>query len=1414
METQDSIDIAHLQRVALGLEHDPYQSNVPGQANFDSPSQPQSIHANEVVNRSYSDGSPTAPRNLSLVASNPTSCNKNRNCSPSLHRHYENLPMNPPSEPNKSISASRSIVPAAMDPTDATPSDTQVVSQSIYDSIIQRNGESMYGGASQYGGDGGTLRTLHEGDSGHIDLLAEFDTAHHEPNLSPIQDEESNYDPDESSPMHYQPEFFPESQRFMATTPGTSMKKPQTPGTLTETPTQSRNPLAGDIESSGGLMGLSQLFRATQAQSSPLAHGHQPELVSDRPSPNIPIQRPRIANNVSSPLVHFTRESSEPNLHYISMKESQSRRDKSLGERLTRSADDMQSDDPLDEEFNKESSFVQIARRQRLYDEETAAQFAALNAPQRSENRDTPPEYLDENVNEIAEAGSEEETEQEDEIAAQVPQSQELSHLSEEDKENNPSFVNETDSAHDRLSQALGMESGPSSLVNTAPEADVRYSQPELVDVHDRYPYSSRSSQVMVKDSQQSPQPSPRPNRYEVPADQQSFTLQLEPAPNTSDDVNVSPIRPRLQSSPPPSQLEDGLNSNFSSNEQGPDVEMDDHAPSNGVGPLQSGNTRALPKSGLFSNSSQGVAGNKSSSMPSRVTETPVHLRPDPEDLSRLTSIPETSPSHIQPNEWEAGSNADGLNNEDDDLPPMLPTGVHRFGQTHHSQSRALSSPIKTLISQAQSQILSSPSGRQRRALTEIASDCSPQADFKIGDIGLDFFTAEDDDFNSLVIDGSPTRPRKRRRGNFGQTFNTSDTAVPGTPRVQTYKTTAPIHESPAQPLSSSAVNDIPAPPRRQSRPAVRDDTVWEIGDSPQQPTVRRRSRHTGAHAPRDMGKRHVQNHHTEVQAPTLPVPTGTTVSVTSSELTELTDVDINSEDQPLSDNNIANSPPTTPQPARISSDSTLIAPNQVIAVWKGQKRAYYPATCFGTPLGVSQTNYTVKFEDSLPIEVLKGLVKRFELRIGDAVKVDMRGIPKVTHLVRGFDDKLTKEELSQAAESGFCPQTDIYGYSSVILGPKQRKSLPHGGLNNSENVIKVPMGRIYLDMSLWNQLKGRDFTYQPELAPQATVQAAVTAAASHSPEKSSLPASPSIRFSRSFQSGSGIFSNMVFAVSYTDDDGSKKRVSKLIMDNGGSVLHDGFTELFDTSSILPFETPTKSDKSESSSAGLCLTPLAEDVGFTCLIADTYSRREKYMQALALGLPCLSGRWVEDCVAKGRVLDWDVYLLPAGDSTYLNGATKSRMMIPTSPCESRLSDTIAARPKLLGGKSVLIITGRGKAQKKRQAYIFLTFALGASRVERVPDLETARALMESQSEASLPCSWDLVYVDDADQSSARSMLTPRPKTQKFSLVHGKKRKKSTMLTLRDPVDSSSPAARVVGNEFVCQSLILGRLFEE
>ncbi|KAJ5836420.1 hypothetical protein N7447_002446 [Penicillium robsamsonii] len=1416
METQDdSIDLAKLQRDALGLEHDPSHPYLSGSAKTgNEPNHTLRYTYHKVNGASNGDGACNDQHLPQKTPSNPTSLVHQHQPSPSRPRQHE-----PRSMMSNKSGNEAGIVPGSqfgnMSSAEPAPGDTQVVSQSVYDIIIRQNGESMQQSYSQTGADGATLRTLYEGDSGHIDLLSELDAAHHGTNVSQDDydnDDESTFDQNESSPMAYAPDLFPESQRFLAETPGTVVKNNDIKGTTAETPSISRNPLASGIESSGGLLGLSQVFGATQVPSSPIVHGLPTELVSDRPSPNIPIQPARVVNGISSPLmglpVQFMRESSEPNMNYISMKESQTKRDRTLGERLTRSADNIQSDQS-DKEFYKESSFIERARRQREIDEEAAAQFAGLSAPARSTSnlssrpQSSPKQLLEpEEDEEMIEAvASEEETEQEEEM--QVPRSHDLPQSSaEEDKENYdgpPLDAAAAASAHSRLSQVLGFEPIPSpSRVGVNGELEDEIAHQGTFGSHNGAQLNGvvRSSQVMVKDSQPSPHSSPK----RTEADNARNVVDRSP----------SPARERLQSSPcsrPHSRHSNNNTQRNGSVSHEHAVQPVQNAPLNENIPTHSSN----PSEQQHVNSSHsrvepGTAGN-SSSMPSRVAETPMDERLRLlGDMARLTSIPETSPNHPQyPS--ETGSNGDGLNNEDDDLPPM-------FNEIPKSYPPSWGKG--TLFSSQKIAVQSG--GGQRRALTEIAADLSPQVGAGGFDLGIGVFTTEDQEFRAL-IDGSPTRPKKKRRGNNGSSYIASDPIVPLTPRIQPPKSVAPIRatQERSAPIPTESDDDVPLvlvpekAVRRQSKPARRaPKNVWEIEGSPERP-FRRRSRIGKMVTSLSTQEKHVPEKSSGLAAKIAPPPKVVVHNrppPPSSEPTEVSST-IASDDVIESEAYSVNEFPTTPRPSHNLSENALVAPSQVLSVWMGQKRAYYPGTCFGTPLGVSQTKYSVKFEDSLPVEVPKGAVKRFELRVGDAVKIDMHNVPKVTHVVRGFGDKLSREELAKAADDGLHPITDIYGHTTVIVGPKQRKSLPNGGIGNSENVIKVPIARVYLDTILWNQLKDRAFTHRPAPVQQESMV--------HTPsERSSAPASPSSRLSRSIQQGSGIFAGMIFAVSYKEDEASKNSVTRLIIENGGTLLHDGFTELFEASSIVPVDTPIKGGTKDAdlNNKGLRLTALAEDVGFACLIADTHSRREKYMQALALNLPCLAGRWVEDCISQGRVLDWDIYLLPAGDSMYLNGATKSRVMAPNPPSTARLAETISARTKLLAGQSVLLVMGRGKVEEKRKAYIFLTYALGASRVERVPDLGTARALIDSQPDAGLSANWDWIYVDDADQAAAKSMLTPKPKTQRIHLFHGKKRRKSIASSTPTPPNELQCTARVVGNEFVCQSLILGRLFEE
>lgn len=1364
------------------------------------------------------------------------------------------------SQPGSSTAAPEQF---KMSSAESAPGDTQPVSQSVFDSILkqsrysqgQSNGDAM---DIDTGADGATLATLHEGDTGHVDLLSGFGDTQLANNASD-HDEEAGSKVGESSPLLYQPNLFPESQRFLSSTPATAKKQPDQAALSTTTPSLTRNPIAPDVESSGGIMALSQVFQATQAPSSPYVNELPSVPMSDRPSPNIPIQNRPVVGSTSSPFKappsSLRRGYTEPQLNYISMKESQEQREKLLEERKTKSAENIFSGDRSDDDFDREPSFVERLNRQRKIDEEINAQLANLTAPARpvSHKRgqqaivprspisggtakrtiDITGHIRDEEtqVSTLAfqnGATSEEETEQEDDhgstpaIPRQLP-------TTEEDKENYDSFPPNSSltpsSAHDRLSQALHLD-------NETRDSSGR----EDIDVHGS---EIISSQQIVRDSQ------PSPGAHEDGKSERPIAVHLGPQGSLPSNVTAqsqgasgvekiasSPVGEQaFLSSPPPSK--DDKSRRALHRRQ---VELKSPVARRAVSISSEGSPTPLPFKrtlNLFSkiSSQDGTADTtghatstdtkeKSSSMPSRVAETPIH-RPTGlfDNTVPETRIPETSPRPMASGTLtnEAGDVV-SITEEDDELPPMYQE--HCAGM---DSSRAASQQSHlTERPHLNAKILSSPSGRQRRALTEIASDLSPFTPSGFLDMDINLLTADDKEFTS-VVGFSPIPPRKKRRGNDGKNVYASDPIVPLTPRPAAPRATTALaatnkvqvpnlptanpQQAEAQqveppqnePESSEPIVGVNALQRRRPASWRRAETVWEVDASPEKNIQRllsmRKSRLSSRSETRIAQERRLRK---SLIAKAVVIhnqsPTSTPTIPESSD--------------PIQGGN----PSRAPSNSQSSMpEISVLAPNQVFACFNGFKRAYYPATCLGVSNLGAQSKYMVKFEDDTTDHVLGGTLKQLELRVGDSVKVDMPNVQKVTHIVRGFRDLLSPEELEQQEKEGSRPMTDVYGYSSVMLAPKHRKSPRKGSSGATGNLIKVPISRIYLDTILWNQLKDREFSFTPGKGE----------AAADTPDINSAPATPNSRLSRSIIIQTGLFAGMVFAVSYVENEDSKSHVMKLIVENGGRLLRDGFNELFElpsssTTAASPGKSPNLSSIDDPERP-FHLISGAESIGFACLVADKHSRREKYMQALALGLPCLSGRWIEDCVKHNRILDWDMYLLPAGESMYLNGATKSRVLAPTSPSTARFTDTIAARPKLLEGQSVLIVMGRGKAEEKKKAYIFLTYALGASRVERVLDLNAAKAMLMEQQKGSSPA-WNWIYVDDNEEAAAKAMIFGNAEGAPFKPHSGRGRKRKRPLSVQ-PVSESGLGlntnnVRVVGNEFVCQSLILGKLFDE
>lgn len=309
-----------------------------------------------------------------------------------------------------------------------------------------------------------------------------------------------------------------------------------------------------------------------------------------------------------------------------------------------------------------------------------------------------------------------------------------------------------------------------------------------------------------------------------------------------------------------------------------------------------------------------------------------------------------------------------------------------------------------------------------------------------------------------------------------------------------------------------------------------------------------------------------------------------------------------------------------------------------------------------------------------------------------------------------------------------------------------------------------------------------------------------------HSPTASVLERSMvNMRSSRPFrqslppvQRAHQLFEGMVFALSFRDKTKQHERtkLEAKITQAGGTILGEGFQDMFEHPSIMNTANPVI-DEGDA----LKLTKTGQGSGFTALIADSHSRKAKYMQALALGLPCLAHQWITTCLNKGGIVDWEPYMLCAGASAVLGNAIRSRAVATYCATEARLVNTISQRPRLLHGQRVLVVVDSKKSRNDaKEPYIFLVTALGPS-VSRVFNTEQARqALLEHEKNGN-PFEW--LYIDKGT-GTADAVLAP---TQQATGSRKRKKKTST-------IQQTMGDIRILDDELVIQSLILGRMVEE
>ena len=1362
--------------------------------------------------------------------------------------------------------------------------DTQPVSQSFHkefsERIKQQHAAKISGLTDAFSGTTESVQyTYHQGQAGHIDLLGVFE----QPAITHSQTSVQDLSDDDAEPAtqvaNVRADLYPESKRFQPpATPSASSRKHNRAGEPTSnpntTPRLPANPFAGQIGGLEGMMDASQLFKATQALSSPLLNRLPSDGMSERPSPDVhSVQRPATADPLSSPAKlprgNMMRSVTEPQTTYISMKDSQAERERLS--RLPVAGSGAGGQEVSDDDFDSEDSQIRRRRVRKKIDQETRDQFMGITARSRlvptahsrgfkgkrirnsESNGRLPRESSDPVIisddipaEEIHANDTEEETEREEE-QKQEDTDDEVDELADDNKENlgiKSIQVPMTESRSNyRASPPAATQSSPSSRVLRSPahtrslSGAVSHDHPSTATTKKSEGLPRPSQTVAIVDSQssqsstkadrtktdviippQAPDSSPSPASL-IPQSQPNGADHLPSYSNklgeqdcsplagpvgpvsSHEDVESSPPKPRGSSSPivrkaaGSGKIFTGTHHtvNIAGSRQPTFLEHQETLPppeeKAGIGkagdqvlPRRESTAEEFPTSGATADA-QSTEARSNGGSEKKVSH---------QQLSCVTiaqsMIPETSsPSeetdmreHVTTSPVKSGSTS-----LPDTVPvqPLDASTPFETARTHLS-SHGPDYTAKSKEPKLHNSFMTSPRASRSRTIAEIAAGPSPGTASEDVDVDINLLTSDDVEYQAVIQQLSPAR--KKRRGNHGRGLRVL-------PALPVPSKAAVINDQ--EPLATST-RPSKSPPQVENGPveaaALKPMQDVDGADGRTEPGARVKTSPRGR-------PRNIKPITTKVHSNTTNNGEQTSgVTARESSLKKA-------------------GKPTPEVPIAQSFERVSVAPNRVFAHFNGNCAAFYPATCIGL-VGGPEPRYRVRFDDGT-VDVISGYgIRRLELRTGDVVKIDIGGARTKNYVVESTQDQQLPTPNADPGtpmqrgrprlnNSTPYPQTDIYGKPTVVVSVKQPRSMD---VHHNNQQIHVPVKDVYLTQTLWTNFRDRDYTH-PALPDQSISRLQTP---SERPSTPSTPASRTRRInasgfskdlstSLSTRSVSGLFDNMVFAITNVNRVEDHARITQEILSNGGRILQVGFDELFHIPD-LDITSPSKPSPNESRFEP---TEMSMGLGFTCLIADAHCRRAKYIEALALGIPCLAPRWIQDCISKHRILPWIPYLLSSGESTYLNGAVRSRHLQPYAAETATLPSALENRPKLLDGHSVLLIMSKSE-EKTMKSHPLITHALGASKVSRAINVDVAaKAIAEAQANGE---PWDWVYSHDDEKGVETKLFGGGGDKAGRKRKRGRERESEGV----GLVAGVKGRTKVVGNEFVIQSLILGQLVDD
>ncbi|KAG8929144.1 hypothetical protein FRC02_005944 [Tulasnella sp. 418] len=376
----------------------------------------------------------------------------------------------------------------------------------------------------------------------------------------------------------------------------------------------------------------------------------------------------------------------------------------------------------------------------------------------------------------------------------------------------------------------------------------------------------------------------------------------------------------------------------------------------------------------------------------------------------------------------------------------------------------------------------------------------------------------------------------------------------------------------------------------------------------------------------------------------------------------------------------------------RTSFTGADIPVTRVLAYWSSD-RSYYP----GVVQSTSKGKFKVNFDDGESRDVEPHQLRRGDLRIGDIINFKTTGYTGVGPV---HDISLWPE-----------------GPLKVLLVRKGKEDIV---IDISTKEFKIPLARVthawsdrLVDIDALRSAVKAGRSTVVKLAPiQTRARRTATTVSRHSVRPISATRQTPVPENRKVFSGIAF---VITIISSKNADKDKKQLTTLI-NNGGGQVYDNWNQLY------ALKTSAGRPASRDDFKWSCKK---KDVGTVLLLSDRPSHTPKYLMALALGVPCVSTRWVE-VHSSGFDIGWQSCLLAAGKTDYMEDVEVSQYLDPGWSKDERLTkdvflSEVIRRP--WKGLSILCIFESSHGPKSsRSVFVPMMCAMGASRIEVISDI--------------------------------------------------------------------------------------------